>query len=157
MKQFSQIVIRYGKTKTSFLAFLALVAIKLWLPKLCKPVWDLTATSHRRYLMLTKRQTLWALPILIATFAALCLTGYALEKGLSIKSDGLTAVVGAALVANLFALIFIVFSIFMSFGTALVFNASSPDFWQRTGNPFYYLLWRELREATGQRSDESVN
>lgn len=104
--------------------------------------------------MLTKRQTLWALPILIATFAALCLMGYAFEEWLSIRNDRLTAVVGTALVANLFALIFVMFSIFVSFGTALIFNAASPDFWQRTGNPFYYLLWRELREATTRSSDE---
>lgn len=105
--------------------------------------------------MLTKKQTLWALPVLIATFAALCLTGYAFEEGLSIRSDALTALVGAALVANLFGLIFVIFSIFVSFGTALIFNASSPEFWLKTGTPFYYLLWRELQEVTGRRSERA--
>ena len=104
--------------------------------------------------MLTKRQTLWALPTLVATFAALCMVGYASDEWLSIRNGGLIAVVGTALVVNFFALIFVMFSIFVSFGTALIFNAASPDLWQRTGNPFYYLLWRALREATTQSSNE---
>ncbi|MFK0273290.1 hypothetical protein ACIQUG_06425 [Ensifer sp. NPDC090286] len=98
--------------------------------------------------MLTKRQTLWALPILVATLAGLCLTGYVSEEWLSIANSGLTALVGTALVANVLALAFIVFSIFASLVTALIFNASSPDFWEKTGNPLYYLLWSELQEAT---------
>jgi hypothetical protein len=98
--------------------------------------------------MLTKRQTLWALPILVATLAGLCLTGSAFEERLSIANSGLTTLVGTAFVANVLALAFIVFSIFASLGTALVLNASSPDFWEKTGNPFCYLLWSELQEAT---------
>jgi hypothetical protein len=98
--------------------------------------------------VLTKKQTLWALPILIASFAALCATGYMSEEWFLIKNDGLTALVIIAMIANLFALVFVSFSIFLSGVTTLLFNASSPDFWQKTSNPFYYLLWSELQEAT---------
>lgn len=104
--------------------------------------------------MLTKKQTLWALPILIATFVALCLAGYAFEEWLAIENDGLTVLIVIAMIANLFAMIFIVFSIFLSVGTAFVFNASSPDVRQKTGNPFYHLLWAELQETTNKTSVE---
>lgn len=106
--------------------------------------------------MLTKKQTLWALPILIAIFAALCLAGYAFEEWLSIRNGGLTAVIGTAMVATLFSTIFIIISIFASFGSALIFNAASPELWQRTGSPFHYLLWRELRETTALKPDARV-
>lgn len=98
--------------------------------------------------MLTKRQTLWAAPILVISFGVLCLIGYVSEEFILGKNAGVTAVVALALVANVFSLIFIFFSIFLSFGTALIFNASDPEWWERTGNPFYSLLWKELQEAT---------
>jgi hypothetical protein len=106
--------------------------------------------------MLTKSQTLWALPILIAIFAALSFVGYASEQWFSIRNGGLTAVIGTALVANLLALVFVLLSIFLSFGTALIFNAASPETWQRIGNPFHYLLWRELRETTALKPNARV-
>ncbi|WP_234717076.1 transposase [Ensifer adhaerens] len=40
MKQFRRIATCYEKTKASFAAFLALVAVKLWLPTICKHVWE---------------------------------------------------------------------------------------------------------------------
>lgn len=107
--------------------------------------------------MLTKKQTLWAMPILITSFAALCLMGYVFEVWLAIKNSGLIALLGIALIANMFAVIYIFFSIFLSFGTALIFNAASPYAWEKTGNPFYYLLWRELQEATNRKSDERTD
>ncbi|WP_142778729.1 transposase [Agrobacterium sp. T29] len=158
MKQFRGIITRYEKTTTSFSAFFGGGGSGNFDYHQNVSIFgSLTPTSHRGHLMLTKKQTLWALPILIATFAALCLTGYVFEERLSIRSDGLTVVIGGALVANLCALIFVIFSIFVSFGTALIFNASSPDFWQSTGNPFYHLLWRELQKATARRSEKGAD
>lgn len=105
--------------------------------------------------MLTKRQTLWALPLLISLFCALSLAGYLLEEWVQGDMSKLLPVLVVAFILNVLALIFIGFSIFVSFGTLLVFNASGPQFWRQIGNPFYYLLWRELQEATLQVELES--
>jgi glucan phosphoethanolaminetransferase (alkaline phosphatase superfamily) len=100
--------------------------------------------------MLTKRQTLWALPLLILLFCALSFAGYALEEWVQADMTELLPVLVVAFILNILALIFIGFSVFVSLGTLLVFNASGPQFWRQIGNPFYYLLWRELQEATLQ-------
>ncbi|NKN39558.1 hypothetical protein HFC70_24735 [Agrobacterium sp. a22-2] len=104
--------------------------------------------------MLTKKQTLWAFPVLIVTFATLCLVGYISEEHFG-RNAGLTALLVPVLIANIFAFVFICFSIFLSLGTALIFNTSSPEFWEKMGNPFYYLVWKELQEVTTQKPDRS--
>ena len=98
--------------------------------------------------MLTKRQTLWALPLLILLFCALSLAGYVLEEWVQTDMTKLLPVLVVAFVLNILVLIFIGFSVFVSFGTLLMFNASGPQLWRQVGNPFYYLLWTELQEAT---------
>lgn len=50
--------------------------------------------------MLTKRQTLWAAPVLIISFGVLCLIGYVSEEFILGKNAGVTALVGIGLVAN---------------------------------------------------------
>lgn len=105
--------------------------------------------------MLTKRQTLWALPLLILIFCALAFAGYVLEERVHADMSKLLPVLVVAFILNILALIFISFSIFVSFGTLLIFNASGPQSWRQIGNPFYYLLWRELQEATLQVELES--
>lgn len=104
--------------------------------------------------MLTKKQTLWAFPLLIVTFVTLCLVGYLSEEHFG-RNAGLTALLAPVMIANIFAFVFICFSIFLSLGTALIFNAASPEFWEKTGNPFYYLVWKELQDATTQKRDPS--
>ncbi|PDT50056.1 MULTISPECIES: hypothetical protein [Sinorhizobium] len=107
--------------------------------------------------MLTKKQMLWAAPILILTFAALWLSGAVAQEMIPGKNVAITALLATAFIANVFALIFIFFSIFLSFGSALLFNASGPEYWEKTGNPFYYLLWKELQEATTAGRPDSTD
>lgn len=107
--------------------------------------------------MLTKRQTFWAVPILLLSFAALCLLGYVFEVVFEQEDGAVGALLVSALMANTFALIFVFFSIFASLGTALLFNASSPQWWETTGNPFYYLLWKELQEATTRERENEAD
>ena len=107
--------------------------------------------------MLTKRQTFWAVPVLILSFAALCLLGYVSEVILLGQNAAVTALLLPALLVNILALLFVFFSIFASLGTALIFNASSPQWWEATGNPFYYLLWKELQEATTRERQDEAN
>lgn len=105
--------------------------------------------------MLTKRQTLWALPLLISLFCALSFAGYVLEEWVQADMTKLLPVLVVAFILNILVLIFIGFSVFISFGTLLMFNASGPQIWRQIGNPFYYLLWRELQEATRRVELES--
>lgn len=105
--------------------------------------------------MLTKRQTLWALPLLILLFCALSFAGYALEEWVQTDTTKLLPLLGLAFILNILAFIFIGFSVFVSFGTLLMFNASGPQIWRQIGSPFYHLLWRELQEATRRVELES--
>lgn len=103
--------------------------------------------------MLTKRQTLLAIPILLASLVTTWFLGYALQEWFSVKI-GIIVLIGCLLVVNAIALIAMCFAALLSFGTAMFFNAASPEWWEKTGNPFYYFLWKELQEATTRQAGE---
>ncbi|MCQ2005130.1 hypothetical protein [Rhizobium sp. NRK18] len=106
--------------------------------------------------MLTKKQTLLAVPFLLLTFVGLCLLGYISDIYFHARGGPLAVIFGAAFAANFLAGLFIFFSIFASMGTAMISNASGPDWFERTGNPFYYLLWKELRDTTIIQTGQST-
>lgn len=105
--------------------------------------------------MLTKRQTLIALPILILMLAAFWLLAI-FGDFIFGKSLAAVAIFGLGIIGSLTALIFICVSIACSFTTRLIFDARACGLWDKTGNLFYCFLCRELQEETAQPSRQDA-
>ena len=105
--------------------------------------------------MLTKKQTLMALPILIVMLSAFWLLAI-VEDFVFGKNLAAIVIFGAGIIGSLAALIFILVSIACSFVTRLNFDARGGGLWDKSGNLFYYFLWRELQEATTQPSRQGA-
>ncbi|MGZ2484081.1 hypothetical protein ACVITL_002604 [Rhizobium pisi] len=94
-----------------------------------------------------KATTLRFLFATVAVTLSDALAGYALFGDARISDHPGAVLLSVILAVAIISTVILGFMSFLSFGAEIVINASGGKFIrEKTGSPFHYLLWDELRE-----------
>lgn len=94
-----------------------------------------------------KATTLRTLALATVVAIADMFAGYLVYGDMVIRDQGGAILFAVILVAAVLLVVVLSFMTFVSFMTEFFINASGAKFFkEKTGSPFHYLLWDELRE-----------